>query len=242
MVDISQMPQAFAQSLWAIAFSIWTEFAKVVPGIVGAIIIILIGWVLARIVKQIVIKILQSTRIDQWIDEQNLTAAIGGKEISGLVGSLTKWYIIGIFLAQAVSSPWLRLEIFSEYLKLIFVAGQGGSMPIFFALLGAIVVMVAGLLVARYFRNLIEATTYKIKSLFGAVVEAIVLIFAGVLALTFLVGPETTNIIVSLLKTFIDPFITAFAYMLAIVVGVSLLVNAKADLKKITDDLKKALK
>ena len=237
MVDyISQ----FVESMTAVGRSISNEFIKVVPGIVGAIIIILIGWVLARIIKQIVIKLLQSTKIDRWIDEQNLTAAIGGKEVSALVGSLTKWYIIGIFLAQAVG--WLQLKTFEIYLERLFVFTEGNPTPVFFSLLGGVVVVVAGLLIARYFRNLIEATTFRLKRIMGLAVEAIVLVFAGMLALTLIVGAEIANIIVILLQMFLTPFIQAFAYMLAIVVGISLLVNSKVELRKIADELKKAVK
>jgi len=231
----------FISSMYeALVINLWTEFIRVIPGIVAAIIIVLIGWVLARIIKQIVIKILQSTKVDQWIDEQNLTAAIGGKEVSALVGSLTKWYVMGIFLAQAVG--WLNLRTFEVYLERLFVFSESNPTPIFFSLLGGVVVMVAGLLVARYFRNLVEATTFRLKKIAGIAVEGIVLIFTGMLALTLIVGPAVANVIVSLLNLFLTPFIQAFAYMLAVVVGISLLVNSKADLKRISDELKKAVK
>jgi len=241
MVDLSQVLNQFVSSVYnAVIVNIWAEFAKIVPGIVAAIIIVLIGWVLARIIKQVVIKVLQSTKIDQWIDEQNLTAAIGGKEVSSLIGSLTKWYVLGIFLAQAVG--WLELDIFTAYLERIFVFSSVNPSPIFFSLLGGIVVMAAGLLVARYFRNIIESTTFKLKKMLGFVAEAIVLIFAGVLALTLIVGPEIANVIVDLLELFLTPFIQAFAWVLAIVVGISILINSKDELKKISNELKKAIK
>ncbi len=241
MVDFNQVPGQFASSLYdALVVNIWDEFVKVVPGIIAAIIIVLIGWVVARIIKQVVIKILQSTKIDQWIDEQNLTAAIGGKEVSALVGSLTKWYVMGIFLAQAVG--WLKLDIFSAYLERIFVFSHSNPSPIFFSLLGGVVVMTAGLLVARYFRNLIEATTFRVKKVLGVIAEAIVLIFAGVLALTLIVGADIASVIVDLLELFLTPFIQAFAWVLAIVVGISLLINSKTELKKISEELKKAVK
>ena len=240
MVDFNQVIAEFTNSIGALAINLWVEFVRVIPGIIVAIILVFVGWVLARIIKQVVIKILQSTKVDQWIDEQNLTAAIGGKEVSALVGSLTKWYVIGIFLAQAVEM--LELETFRRYLVLLFIEGPGESTPVFFALLGAVIVVMAGLLAARYVRNIIEATTFRLKKTAGLVAEAIVLIFTGVLALTLIVGPETSAIIVDLLKSFIDPFIQAFAYMLAVVVGISLLVNSKADLKKISDELKKAIR
>ncbi len=241
MVDLNQVLSQFVSSLYnALVVNIWDEFVKVVPGIVAAIIIVLIGWVVARIIKQVVIKILQSTKIDQWIDEQNLTAAIGGKEVSALIGSLTKWYVLGIFLAQAVG--WLQLDIFSAYLERIFVFSHENPSPIFFSLLGGVVVMAAGLLVARYFRNLIEATTFRVKKVLGVIVEAIVLIFAGVLALTLIVGADIASVIVDLLELFLTPFIQAFAWVLAIVVGISILINSKDELKKISIELKKAIK
>ena len=206
MADVNQAISHFLDSLYqALVVNIWDEFVEIVPGIIAAIIIVLIGWVLARIIKQIVIKILQSTKVDRWIDEQNLTAAIGGKEISSLVGSLTKWYIIGIFLAQAVG--WLNLDIFTDYLERIFVFSNNNPSPIFFSLLGGIVVMGAGLLVARYFRNLIEATTFRLKKAFGLIVEAIVLIFSGMLALTLIVGLEIANLLITLLDLFLTPVI-----------------------------------
>ncbi|MCK4884104.1 MAG: hypothetical protein KAS30_04495 [Candidatus Diapherotrites archaeon] len=241
MADINQTISQFLDSLYqALVVNIWDEFVKVIPGIVAAIIIVLIGWILARIIKQIVIKILQSTKVDKWIDEQNLTAAIGGKEVSALIGSLTKWYIIGIFLAQAVG--WLNLDIFTVYLERIFVFSNSNPSPIFFSLLGGVVVMVAGLLVARYFRNLIEATTFKIKKPLGLIAEGIVLVFSGMLALTLVVGPEIANVLISLIELFLTPFIKAFAWVLAIVVGISILVNSKEELRKISVELKKSVK
>ena len=241
MVDLNQTLNQFLGSLYnALVVNIWDEFVKIAPGIVAAIIIVLIGWILARIIKQVVIKILQSTKMDQWIDEQNLTAAIGGKEVSALAGSLTKWYVLGIFLAQAVG--WLQLDIFTTYLERVFVFSDSNPSPIFFSLLGGIVVMVAGLLVARYFRNMIEATTFRLKKIAGILAEAIVIIFAGILALTVIVGPDIANVMVRLLELFLVPFIQAFAWVLAIVVGISVLVNSKEELKKISTELKKALK
>ncbi len=95
MADANQAISQFLDSLYqALVVNLWDEFVKIIPGIVAAIIIVLIGWVLARIIKQIVIKILQSTKVDRWIDEQNLTAAIGGKEVQGVAGHLEDFEIV----------------------------------------------------------------------------------------------------------------------------------------------------
>ncbi|MFA4856004.1 MAG: hypothetical protein WC634_05480 [archaeon] len=216
------------------------EFVRAFPNVVVAIVLVVVGVFLALAAKRIVKVVLQSTKVDSWIDEQNLTPAIGGKEISSLAASLTKWYIIGLFLAQAVNQ--LNLAIFSEYLQLLFVKGPGNAMPVFFALLGAFVLVVAGLLVARYARNWIETSTFKMKKLLGALTEAIILIFAGIIALAMVLGKEIADTIVNLLNIFLTPFIWSFAVVLAIVVGISLLTNSREELKKISQELKKAIK
>lgn len=224
-------------NMWA---NLVDEFARAFPSIVVAIVLVVVGVFLALAAKRIVKAVLQSTKVDSWIDEQNLTAAIGGKEISSLAASLVKWYIIGLFLAQAVSR--LDLAIFSEYLQMLFVKGQNNTMPVFFALLGAFIFVVAGLLTARYARNWIEASTFKMKRLLGAMTEAIILIFAGIIALTMVLGKEIADTIVNLLNIFLTPFIWAFAIVLAIVVGISLLANSQEELKKVSQELKKAMK
>jgi uncharacterized protein YacL len=136
----------------------------------------------------------------------------------------------------------MQLDIFTIYLERLFVFSNSNPTPLFFSLLGGIVVMVIGLLIARYFRNIIEATTFRLKKLLGIIAETIVVIFAGMLALTIIVGPEIANVVVRLLELFITPFIQAFAWVLAVVVGISLLINSKEELKKISAELKKAVK
>lgn len=225
------------QSMWANLVQQFTEFF---PDFVWAIVLVVLGFLIGIVAKRIVTAVLKSTKVDSWIDEQNLAAALGGKEVSVLAGSLTKWYIIGVFLAQAVGL--LPLETFKSFLETLFVKGPNGTMPVFFAILAASIIMVVGLLIARYIRNWIEASTYKMKKMLGLTVEAIVLIFAGIMALTLIFGREVTSIIIDLLQIFVTPFIWAFAVVLAIVVGISLLVNSREELQKISQELRKAVK
>ena len=102
--------------------------------------------------------------------------------------------------------------------------------------------MLIGLLIARYARNIIEVTTFKLKKIVGILAEAIIIIFAGIVSLNLLFGENVANQVLGLLKTFIDPFLWAFAIVIAVVVGLRILIDWKADLKKLSDELKKALK
>jgi len=207
----------------------------VLLSVVGAMILLVIGWVLGNIVKHITVRVLKSTKVDKWFDEQNLSDAIGGKEISVLTGSILKWYIIVLFLAAAAEI--VRLKSLQAFLE-----GLQTYVPL---VLGGIIVFIAGLLLARYARNSIESTKHKMKKVAGVLAEAIIVLFSGVLALTLALGengPAYMDVIAEYLKIFIHPFIVAFAYMLAIVIGIQLLTTFGDDIKKIMADVKKSLK
>ncbi|MBN2066902.1 MAG: hypothetical protein JW744_00360 [Candidatus Diapherotrites archaeon] len=203
--------------------------------LIGAAIIILIGWIIGKIIKQIVIKVLQSTRVDQWIDEQNLAAAIGGKEVSVLAGSLVKWYIIVLFLAEAANL--IKLEALKKFLEALVYYVPGA--------LAGIVVFVGGLLLGRYARNAVELTQHKMKRVAAALTEGVIVLFSGILALTLLLGekgPEYMATLKGYLDTFIGPFIVAFAVVVAIIIGLSIAAGFKEELLKIGKDVKKAVK
>jgi len=203
--------------------------------LVGAAIIILIGWLVGKIIKQIVIKVLQSTRVDQWIDEQNLAAAIGGKEVSALAGSLVKWYIIVLFLAEAANI--IQLEALKKFLEALVYYVPGA--------LAGMVVFVGGLLLGRYAKNAIELTQHKMKRSAAVLAEGIIVLFSGILALTLLLGdkgPVTMDTLYNFLNMFIGPFINAFAWVAAIVLGISIVLGFKSEILKLGQEIKKDVK
>lgn len=240
IADLGAGLQAGAQK---IATEFFNYSIPVLFYLVGVAILILIGWVIGKILKQIVIRVLQTTRVDQWLDEQNLAAAIGGKEVSVLAGSLVKWYVIVLFLAAATGlciSPSANGECVKLAALENFFTALVAYIP---KVLGGIVVFVGGLLLGRYAKNAVEITQHKFKKLASGLAEGLIVLFSGILALTMILGESTMLVLRGYLSDFIGPFITAFAWVTAIVVGISLLLNFKEDLRKFAlDIIKKSAK
>ena len=230
MADLlSGLVTQFGEGIKKAAFKIGESFVDVIPALVLAIVIIAIGWFIGNIVKKIVIKVLQSTRVDQWIDEQNLTAAIGGKEMSALIGSFSKWYIIWVSLWVAADS--IKLQGLSQFVEaLVFYIPQ---------VLAALVVLIMGLLLGRYLKNAIDATQHKLKKSVGTLTESIVVLFAGILALTLVLGEPRVQILVQLLNLFLTPFLWSIAIAVGIVVGVSFGSVFKKEIQQLAMDIKK---
>lgn len=201
------------------------EAVRVLPGLVGALIILIVGIALGVVLKRIIIHALKQTKVDQWLQEKKLSAAIGNREISSLIGSFTKWYVIAIFLTQAVDLIQMRfLKQFSQFL--IELINRG---------IAALALLVLGLLLARYVRHVVEATEYHYKKTIAALFELIIVYVSIVIALQT-VGINTTI----LLDAFRIAF-TVFALAVAIIVGVMFALAFKKDILNAINDMKKEL-
>jgi hypothetical protein len=239
VVDLGAGLQAGAQK---IATEFFNYSIPVLFYLVGVAILILIGWVIGKILKQIVIRVLQTTRVDQWIDEQNLSAAIGGKEVSALAGSLVKWYVIVLFLAAA-TGLCIAPSASGQCVKLAALENFFTALVAYIPkVLGGIVVFVGGLLLGRYAKNAVEITQHKMKHIASTLAEGIIVLFTGILALTLILTEKTMETLAIYLDIFISPFIKAFAVVAAVLLGIVCLMAFKEDLRKMATDLKKSLK
>ena len=219
-------------SLQGALLSLWQAFIDVIPGLIAAAVIILIGWIIGKFIKHITMKLLQATRVDQWVDEHNLTSAIGGKKISSLTGSFIKWYIIAIFLAQAVS--FINLDLLSGFLTVLVLPTAANPVPLLVRILAGMVLVIAGLMIGRYVNNIIEATQHRYRKTAGLIIELAIIYIAAVMAL------QTVGFDVTMLLDAFRIAFAAFAITIAVVVGVAFGLAFKDDAKTVVGDLRKS--
>ncbi|MEK6973105.1 MAG: hypothetical protein AABW72_03635 [archaeon] len=224
MIDLLQ---GLGDTLWLSLKKLGQSFVELVPNLVGAIIIVLIGWIIGKVIKKIIVTLIQQTKIDEWVEEQNLTAAIGGQKISNIVGSFLKWYIIAIFLIQAVTA--FQLTVLQEFLTVLaYYIPQ---------IIVALLILVIGLLIGRYVRNIVDATTYFHKRTIGIIAEVIIIYVAIVLGLDTIQGVDVTILL--------DAFrisLLAFTLTIAIIVGITLGFAFKDDAKDLISEIRKKAK
>lgn len=189
------------------------------PGLVAAVIIIVIGWVVAVICKKIVIAFLQKARVDGWMEEQNLVNAIGNKEISVIAGSVVKWYVIIVFLAQSVEL--IQLKVLKDL-----------AMAVVFwfpSLILAGIIMLTGLILGRYARNAVEATKHAFRHSAGLVLE-IVIIYVSLVMAVQTIKLDATILIVAFALA-VGGFVIAIGVAAGISFGFALRDEAKTAVK-----------
>jgi len=188
-----------------------------------AVILVIAGWIVGMFLKQVVAKVLQALKLDEWAARHKLKDAVGGVPLSQLVGSFVKWYVVLLFLQSAVHL--IALEPLANFVGLVLV-----WLPFFIA--GALIV-VLGLMLAKFVKDKILATNLAHKKTVGLAMELIIIYVALVM------GLSNAGINVTILERAFEIAFTAFVFVFAIVLGVSFGLAFKKDAKQFVMDIKR---
>ncbi len=196
---------------------------EVVPGLAIAIILIAIGYVVALVLKKVAVEIIKYLKVDHFLEAHELPQAIGGISFSILIGELVKWYVLILFLAQAVG--FLSLNVISDFIQVLVE-----RVPL---VLAAVLLVALGFYLARYIRNLINKTNYPKKGLLGSLAEVIIMYLVVVMALAN-IGFDTQILVEAFRIAF-----TALVVILAVIFGVAFALSFKKDIKAFVMEIRK---
>ncbi len=203
----------------------------VFPSAVLAVLFIIVGYFIGVVFGWVVRKLVESTRIDEWIEEQNLSHAIGGHTIAVVLGTIVKWLIFAVFLTQAAAS--LNFAVLKDLLIVIgeFVVN----------LIKVAIIVILGLLFARYVRNFIEVTTLKFRKTLAIATELIIIYLSVIIGFGSTVSPHFPNglVNVAILENIFMVAFTAIVFTAAIVIGISFGLALKDEAKSLVKDFEK---
>lgn len=182
--------------------NLWESFMSFVPSLLGAIVIFVIGWVIAMALEKIIAKIIRALQVDRIFDQLGVMKALKKAgfewEFSDFVGWLVRWFLlIAFFLAAA---DILQLTQVAAFLTNIL-----GYIPNI--IVAALILLIAALL-SNFFERLIitsmKAAGFLAPSMVGILVRWSIWIFA-ILAIFDQLGiaPNLTNTLFMGLVAFI---------------------------------------
>jgi len=206
--------------------AIWLKIVEVLPGLIAAVLVLIVGSFIAVILGHALRVVLEKTKLDNALRKAKLTKLVGHTNVPALLGELLKWYIIIIFLQAAASL--VNLGTLSTLLN-SFVLWLPN-------LLIAVIVMLLGLAAAYYIQVKVEEHT-KLKGmrLSAVVMKWVVIILVALIALRQ-IGVET-----GILENTFLLVIGALAGGLALALGISLGLSLKKDAEGLIKDIKKSL-
>jgi len=154
----------------------WQGFLGFMPNLIGAIIVLLIGWFIADWVGKVVTEILKKLKFDkifertQWQDA--LEKADFKVSVSYFIGELTQWILMIVFLLASV-------EILGSYQLAVFLNKIINWLP---NLIVAVSIFVITVIIAEFARKIVRAVVEKAgvshAKFVASVVQASIWIFA----------------------------------------------------------------
>lgn len=185
-VDILPTIVDAGESLVNPLVNLWFRFVDIVPGIIFAIIILVIGYILAYILGHATKVILQKAGVDRQIAKAKLTKSVGQVNVSSVLGETVKWLIFVLFLGEAANQ--LRLGVLSD----VIIRFANWLPSVIFAIL----IILFGLLFAHYVASKVEEHgRVKGAKLGSVIIKTVITFFVVVIAL------EQIGINVSLLTS-----------------------------------------
>ena len=163
----------------------WNAFAVKItaflPALIGAIIIFVVGWIIARLVRLAVEKLLKLVRFDKATEKTGVREFLKKGDIvkapSEIIGSLVYWFIMILVIIASLDA--LGLPIVSDLLNSIFL-----YMP---NVVAAIIVLVLGFLLGNLLSAVVRtaASNAGLKNAEGLGKLALyaIVFFSGAIAL-----------------------------------------------------------
>jgi len=161
----------------AMSVKVWSY----VPALAGAIVILVIGWLVAKLLEAVVARVLKAIRLDEASDKAGISNVLAQGEIkltlSELIGAIIYWIVILVVLATALNA--LNLTIAAEMIgKLV------GYVP---NILAAIFILVLGSFLANFVATIVRTSAGNAgignAKLLAKITHVLIVIFAVIAAI-----------------------------------------------------------
>ncbi|OGZ24718.1 MAG: hypothetical protein A2896_02455 [Candidatus Nealsonbacteria bacterium RIFCSPLOWO2_01_FULL_43_32] len=148
--------------------NLWQGFVALIPALVGAIIIFVVGWLISVGVGGLIAEILKRIRFNQIFEKGNWDEALAKANIkvdaSAFIGAIVKWVLAIVFLMAAVEV--LGLKEFASLLKEVL-----GYLP---NVVVSAFIFVVAVLLADILEKVVRASVESIKAGYGHIVGLII--------------------------------------------------------------------
>jgi small-conductance mechanosensitive channel len=131
--------------------SFWTQLASFIPQLIGAILALVLGWMLAKVARSGVMRLLTLLKFDRATEKSGLEAFMKHAElevsVASVIGNLIYWLIILVMIVTVANSLGLQMvaDLFNKvvlYIPNVIVS---------------ILVLVFGTILARFINRLVFA-------------------------------------------------------------------------------------
>lgn len=195
--------QSWADVLVSSFQTLWSGFIVFLPKFIGALIVFLIGLIVANGLGALVIQIVKAIRLDKLLEKIGLKAFFerAGWNLNAgkFLGELVRWFFIIVFLLAAVDI--LKLYGLTSFLSSILLYIPN--------IIIAVLIMLAAVVIGNFLRGLIRGTVKGVKMHSAKLLSSIT--WWAILVFGFFAALLQLGVAVSIVNTLITGIIAAIA-------------------------------
>lgn len=179
MILLQNWGEVFSQSL----LGLWYGFINFVPGLLGAIILFIVGWMVGSVLGKLVARGIAALKIDNLFESagaQEVMTRMGMKlSVGKFFGIIVKWFIIIVFLMASLQI--VGLTQVNDFLRLAVV-------PYLPKVIIATIVLIIATILADAMKKVVKASAQaaniRSANMLGSITLYAIWIFAFVIALS----------------------------------------------------------
>lgn len=210
--------------------NLWQAFLNFLPNLIGAVIVLIIGWFISIGIGKLIAEILSRLKFNKLFERAGWREALERAELkvnaAEFLGGIIKWTLFIVFLLAAVEI--LGLLQFADFLTKVLV-----YLP---NVIVAVLIFVATVIVVDIVEKVVRAAVERVKIGYGQMVSAIVKwsiwIFA-ILAIMYQLG---------IARPFMETLFTGLVAMLSISFGLAFGLGGKDVAAEFLRDLRNKLR
>lgn len=206
---------------------LWNTIVSYLPNLIGAILVFIIGVIIALVLRSVVVKIINIIHVDDFARKLDITTQFEKAgvrlSISGLLGWIVKWFVIIIALIAATDI--LGWDQVTDYLKqvVLFIPN----------VIIAVIILLTGILLGNFVQNIVKSAVEAAKLTSAGFLSGIakwsIFIFTLMAALVQLqIAPELIRVL-----------FTGLVAMLALAGGLAFGLGGKEHADRFLNRLKK---
>ena len=223
--------QTWGEVLKASFQQLWSGVAQFLPKIVVAVVVLIIGWIIAAAVGKLIAKVIKALRVDkalQGLGAEGPISQAGFKLDAGsFIGALIKWFLFIVFVVAAMDV--LRLTQVNVFLREVVL----GYLPnVIVAALILIIAAALADLAKRVIAGSAKAAKVSSAGLLGGIAKWAIWIFA-LLAALYQLGVT---------PALIQTVVTGFVAMLAIAAGLAFGLGGKEAASRYIEKLRQDIR
>lgn len=226
MSFLSQIALETGDSILKPLVTLWNGLITTVPGIIAAIIILVVGYLVAWVIGFIIDKALHKIKLDKWlVAKTHVSALLGDFRLTHFLAMIAKWYVFILFLPSA--AQLIQLQPLSSFLQLV-----AQWIP---NIILAVIIALVGFMAAHYTEWKILDTKARTGRIVAYAAKVVIIVF------TLLIVLDQIGVKISIAQTSFIVVLAGIMLAIALMLGIGFGMAFKDEARNIITQLKKKI-